>query len=128
MKVLLDTHTFLWLESEPAQLSSTARQILANAQNVVLLSYVSLWEIQIKTALGKLQAELPFLERVALAQTKAHLTLLPITIDHLAALGSLPIHHRDPFDRLLIAQAIVENIPLISKDERVGAYPITVIW
>lgn len=128
MKFLLDTHTFMWIEEKNPALSPRVQKFVDDRQNDLFLSYVSIWEIQIKLSIGKLDSKSPLNERVILAQTTTQLQLLPIKLEHIYMLNELPMHHRDPFDRLLIAQSIYEGIPLISKDEKFGAYDLQLVW
>jgi len=128
MKFLLDTHTFIWWDSEPAKLSAQVLTLCQNPANTLLLSVVSAWEIQIKLQLGKLSLKLP-LEVVIEGQRQANqIEILPVTLPHVLALHDLPIPHKDPFDRLLIAQARVEGATLLSCDPIFAEYPITVLW
>lgn len=127
MKALLDTHTFLWAIAEEAKLSRRAQQIYTG-HNDLWLSVVSLWEILIKVQAGKLplpEPSGPYLVR-KLAQNR--IEVLPITLDHVLKMESLPLHHRDPFDRLLIAQSIKEKWPIITADPWFARYPVEVIW
>ncbi len=103
MKLLLDTHTFIWWDSEPSKLSKKALELLIDKDNIRLLSVVSLWEIQIKHQLGKLTLNKALGEIIAI-QKKNYIEILPIDVSHVLALDGLPIRHKDPFDRLLIAQ------------------------
>ncbi len=128
MKYLLDTHAFIWLDVASAKLSPKVRSLIANQENILFLSLVSVWEIQIKHQLGKLQLRLPLEEIIEEQQQANQIEILPITLSHILELGNLPDHHRDPFDRLLIAQSKVENIPLISRDSEIAKYPIEVFW
>ncbi len=128
MRVLLDTHTFLWIEENHPSLSTRVFELIRDRTHDIFLSHVSIWEIQIKLSVGKLSTKLPLNERVALAQSTNGLGLLPIEPDHIYTLNDLPFHHRDPFDRLLIAQAIHEGLPTLSKDEKFQAYPIQLVW
>lgn len=126
MKVLLDSHIFLWWSSEPDRLSPTVRALL-EGDDTILLSLASVWEMQIKIQLGKLTV-MPELEKLLDDQQVANgLELLPITVEHILALGTLPPHHRDPFDRLLIAQAINEEAVLVSADPLLRQYPVQII-
>lgn len=109
MKLLLDTHTFIWWDSEPARLSPRALALLTERQNTLLLSVISIWEIQIKLQLGKLRLAVPLKEIVESQQQTNNVQILPLTLEHVLALENLPAHHKDPFDRLLVAQAIVEK-------------------
>ena len=121
MKLLLDTHALLWWLSDDIQLGRTTRNRIANPANEILVSIVSLWEIQVKTRIGKLTADMR--EILGQIETQAF-ELLPIRPAHLLRLGALPTHHRDPFDHLLIAQAIVEHAILVSEDRRIPHYPV----
>ena len=128
MKVLLDTHTFLWWNTEDPRLSTRAREMISNGENEVFLSVASAWEISIKTAKGKLiLPELPLsyiLSRMALYRFQP----LQVQISHAVQTYDLPRHHDDPFDRLLVAQSQVESIPLISSDAEIRKYELEVIW
>ncbi len=127
MKALLDTHTFLWAIAEEAKLSRRARQIYTGSTDL-WLSVASVWEILIKVQAGKL----PFPEPAGSYLTKKlandRIEVLPITLDHVLRTESLPMHHRDPFDRLLIAQSIEEGWPIITADPWFARYPVEVIW
>jgi len=128
MKLLLDTHTFLWWNTEDPQLSARARELIADGQNEIFLSAASVWEISIKTAKGKLVLpEVPahyILSRMGLYRFQP----LPVQISHAVRVYDLPRHHDDPFDRLLAAQSQVESIPLISADAEIRKYEVEVIW
>jgi PIN domain nuclease of toxin-antitoxin system len=127
MKLLLDTHTFIFWDSQPSKLSPRALELLTNKDNVRLLSIVSLWEIQIKHQLGKLTLN-KTLEEIIIIQQSNYIEILPITVVHILALDSLPMYHKDPFDRLLISQANTENAVLISCDSVFSNYPVKVEW
>jgi PIN domain nuclease of toxin-antitoxin system len=128
MRLLLDTHTFLWFILNDPLLSGTARTLIADPLNDIEISPASYWEIAIKINLGKYALSEPlkdFVEReVALNQFH----ILAIEPRHVAPLTTLPLHHRDPFDRLIIAQAMVERIPIISADAAFDDYPVTRLW
>ena len=128
MKLLLDTHTFLWWDSEPTRLSSKALALCQDRANTVLLSVVSVWEMQIKSQLGKLKLSLPLAEVVETQRQTNNVEVMSITLAHVLALENLPTPHKDPFDRLLIAQAIVEGATLISNDPAFVQYAVTVLW
>jgi PIN domain nuclease of toxin-antitoxin system len=128
VKLLLDTHTFIWWDSNPAQLSPGALALCSDPANELVVSVTSLWEIQIKRQLGKLDLRLPLAEIVAHQQKTNGVAILPILQAHVLALDELPLHHRDPFDRLLIAQAKVERAGLVSVDPAFKAYPVEVLW
>jgi PIN domain nuclease of toxin-antitoxin system len=126
MTILLDTHTLLWfLESNP-QLPITTRTRIETTP-IVFTSIVSLWEIAIKSNIGKLALSIPFnhLETELITQG---ITQLPITFSDLTTYHSLPLYHRDPFDRIIIAQAINHSLPFISRDTEFAPYPIQQIW
>ena len=123
MRLLLDTHIFLWWDSAPDRLPPRARVLCEDPENELLLSVASVWEMQIKRQLGKLSLQLSLAEMVASQQRVNRLTLLPIQVEHVLALEALPAHHKDPFDRLLLAQAKIEDAVLLTSDavfERYG--------
>ena len=113
MKILLDTHIFLWWDNAPGQLSEQIKTICEDPANTLVLSVVSVWEMQIKQQLGKLTLRLPLSELIEDQQKTNGIEILSIHLAHVLALQTLPPHHKDPFDRLLIAQANAENISLI---------------
>jgi PIN domain nuclease of toxin-antitoxin system len=127
MKLLLDTHVFIWWADEPEKLSSAALAALQDETNLLILSVVSIWEIQIKTQLGKLKLSLTLKELVESQQSANDLQILPITLAHVLALDVLPFHHKDPFDRLLAAQSIEEDATFVSADSKLSAYPIKLL-
>ncbi len=128
MRLLLDTHAFLWFIMGSANLSLNARILIENPANERLLSVASLWEIAIKTSLGKLILSATFDELIP-AQLKLNgIELLNINVDHISTLSTLAFHHRDPFDRLIISQAIVEKLPVISLDGAFDTYGVTRHW
>jgi PIN domain nuclease of toxin-antitoxin system len=127
MKLLFDTHAFIWWVSSSAKLSPHALALCHDQTNSLLLSVVSAWEIQIKNQLGKLQLNMP-LPHIIANQQHNRLEILSVNLDHVLALDTLPMHHKDPFDRLLIAQANVENAILISHDAIFAQYPVNVRW
>ncbi len=128
MKVLLDTHTFIWWDSEPAKLLPKTLMLCQNRANRVLLSVASVWEMQIKLQLGKMKLNLPLAEVIENQQRTNNIEILPVSLKHVLALESLPTHHKDPFDRLLIAQANVEGAVLVSRDSVFASYPVKVVW
>jgi PIN domain nuclease of toxin-antitoxin system len=128
LRVLLDTHSLLWLVTDDPRLSDTARNTFLDSDNELLCSAVVGFEIAVKHSLGKLElAEAPrtFIENRIRNNA---LTPFPITIEHAVRVADLPYHHRDPFDRLLIAQALEEDVPLLSADEILSAYDIRRLW
>lgn len=128
MKVLLDTHALLWWLTDAPALSADAREVIGKRETVVLVSTASIWEVAIKAGLGRL--ELPDdLEAFFTAQLSQNdFQVLPVHLRHAAAVRHLGDHHRDPFDRLLVAQARSEDAPLVSRDRWLQAYDIEVIW
>ena len=128
MKLLLDTHAFLWFIMGSINLSANARVLIEDPSNESLLSVASLWEMAIKVSLGKLTLSAPFAELIPPQLNANGIGLLNIRIDHLSLLTTLPFHHRDPFDRLLIAQAITDNIPVVSIDAAFDNYGLTRLW
>jgi PIN domain nuclease of toxin-antitoxin system len=128
MKLLLDTHAFLWFVMGSANLSSKARTFIEDPANENLLSVASLWEMAIKVSLGKLILSVPFNDLIPQQLNANGIGLLNIGIDHVSLLTTLPFHHRDPFDRLLIVQAISEEMPVVSIDAAFDNYGITRLW
>ncbi len=127
MRYLIDTHTFLWFIENSPQLSAGAKNLLESDVDV-LLSVASLWEIAIKVSIGKLSLPDAY-ERFTPQQIAANdIEVLPIKVEHLSVVAALPFHHRDPFDRLIIAQAMVEKIEIISVDGKFDAYPVKRWW
>ncbi|MBF2007000.1 MAG: type II toxin-antitoxin system VapC family toxin [Chlorogloeopsis fritschii C42_A2020_084] len=128
MKLLLDTHVLIWCTGNPEKLSEKVTNLLTDTNNYWLVSIASIWEMQIKLQIKKLNLALPLSELIESLRQTNDLQILPIKLNHIYTLQDLPNHHRDPFDRILVAQAIVENIPLVSKDEIFDAYPIKKFW
>lgn len=128
MKLLLDTHTFLWFINDSPKLSTTARVLIEDAFNEPLVSVASLWEMAIKLSIGKLDLKKPFETFVPDQLELNGFDQLAIDFHHIAAVAGLPFHHRDPFDRLLVAQALAEGIPLVSADELLDAYGVVRLW
>ncbi|MBW4544563.1 MAG: type II toxin-antitoxin system VapC family toxin [Symplocastrum torsivum CPER-KK1] len=128
MKLLLDTHTFIWWDSEPTKLSQKTLELCQDQANTLLLSVASIWEMQIKLQLGKLKLNLPWAQVIESQQQTNYIEVLPITLTDVLALENLPTHHKDPFDRLLIAQANVEDAVLISRDPIFAQYPVKLAW
>jgi PIN domain nuclease of toxin-antitoxin system len=128
MTLLLDTHSFLWFWWDDPQLSETAKQAICDATNRKLVSTASCWEIAIKVSLKKLDLGTPYRGFIHQHMVRNNFELLPITHEHLAWLVDLPFHHRDPFDRMLVAQSLYEQIPIVSVDPQLNAYGVTRIW
>jgi PIN domain nuclease of toxin-antitoxin system len=124
VKLLLDTHAALWWLADDARIGDGVTRSLSDDTNQVLISAVVVWEVAIKRSLGKLDAP------AGLAPTllDAGAQPLPVTIDHAAGVERLPWHHRDPFDRLLIAQALTEDAAIVSHDEQFSEYGVTIVW
>lgn len=128
MKVILDTHVFLWWIVDDPRLSPRARQVLSQPKNELLLSAASGWEMAIKVGLGKLKIPAP-IDRFIIDQLNINgISVLPIDLRHALHVAALPKLHRDPFDRLLIAQAQLERIPIVSGDSQIRQYDVEVIW
>lgn len=130
MRILLDTHTFLWLIAGDTNLSTTAREAIEAPNNDSLLSAASLWEMAIKVSLGKLTLnfEEPFAEAIGGQLRENGVTLLPIDVTHIGQVAVMPFHHRDPFDRLIVAQALVEKVPIVGRDQSFDNYGVQRIW
>lgn len=128
MKLLLDTHTFLWMTSDPSKLTPIARAALADPANERFFSDASIWEIAIKIQLGKLQFPVPFDQTIYQGLQRAKCSILPITTRHVAAVWNLPSHHRDPFDRLLVVQSSLETLTLVTYDTLLRPYNIPILW
>jgi PIN domain nuclease of toxin-antitoxin system len=129
MRLLLDTHVFIWWNSDYSKLSSKARNLIEDENNELILSVVSVWEMQIKLQLGKLPVMPASLDIIiSRQQSENALAILPVQLEHVFAIDDLPLLHRDPFDRMLVAQAKAENLPLVTHDAMISQYPITIIW
>jgi PIN domain nuclease of toxin-antitoxin system len=128
MKLLLDTHTFLWFIMGSSRLIKKACELIEDVNNERLLSIASLWEMAIKISLGKLTLVEPFEVLIPRQLKLNRIELLNIKIEHIATVAVLPFYHRDPFDRLLIAQFMVGRLPLLSADESMDNYPMKRIW
>ena len=123
MELLLDTHALIWILSDDPQLAAEARDAIVDPETFVAVSPASAWEIEIKRALGKLDAPNDLVQQVA----DARFVPLSITLEHAVAAGGLPPHHRDPFDRMLIAQAQLEGLTIVTRDPRFQPYAVTTI-
>ena len=128
MRLLLDTQSLTWYVDQDHLLSPTAHVAITDPQGDLLLSAASIWEIAIKVSIGKLTLSLPFKPWINKAISDLGLSILPITVDYADAQTGLPRHHGDPFDRLLIAQSLVEGISIVSIDAQFDAYGVTRIW
>lgn len=127
MKLLLDTHTFLWFIEGDPNLSDTARSLIEDEGNQRFLSSASLWEMSIKVSISKLALQMSFTDLVTQQVYGNAIEVLEVRPEHLDVLAKMPFHHKDPFDRLIIAQSIVESIAVISKDSEFGKYPVTLL-
>lgn len=128
MRLLLDTHTLLWFFMGNSKLSANVKYLIEDPQNLKLISIVSVWEMTIKQSQNRLTLGKNAASYIQEKLNWVDFELLQISLNHLKGLSSLPFHHKDPFDRLLIAQAMQENVAILSKDMAFGAYPVEIIW
>lgn len=128
MKLLLDTHTFIWFVTDDPKLSSIAKRLIEDEHNEKSFSIASIWEMAIKHSIGKLNFDLPLCRFLEQQMSLNSMTSLNIELKHLDVIATLPLHHRDPFDRLLIAQAMVEGLPIVGVDAAFDAYEIQRLW
>jgi PIN domain nuclease of toxin-antitoxin system len=128
MNILLDTHAFLWFVEDSPRLSEPARVMIESSDSQPFISMASLWEIAIKISLGKLQLKQPYEIFIPEQLTGNGIGVLNLSLEHTAAVATLPFHHRDPFDRLIVVQAIVEGMPLVSADPAFDLYSVKRIW
>ena len=128
MKAMLDTHCFLWAIANDPRLSRTARRIIKDPNSDLYLSAASAWEIAIKTRLGRLRFSEDVQRFIPAQMARNRITELPVLIRHSLAVADLPLHHRDPFDRLLVAQARIEDLTLLSADPAMRLYDVRVVW
>jgi len=127
MKILLDTHTFLWFLGGNIELSKQARTLIENPKHEIYISIASFWEIAIKYSLGKLTLDVPFAElKTEVIKNSFH--ILPVTFEDTMQLITLPFHHRDPFDRIIISQAKANNLTLVSRDNNLSLYNVSLLW
>ncbi|MGO9453083.1 MAG: type II toxin-antitoxin system VapC family toxin [Candidatus Binataceae bacterium] len=128
MRALLDTHTFLWWIADDARLSGTAREVIASPDNEIIISAASAWEIAIKARNRRLTLPADADAFISDQVASNAFEVLPVTMRHALRVYSLPDHHRDPFDRLLVAQAQIENVPLLTADTELARYAIHIVW
>lgn len=128
MNYLIDTQVFIWLNADPGRLTSRFMQLSQSGQNHFYLSMASVWEMQIKQQLGKLTLPTSVYKLVQQNQKMSDMELMPIELTHIDRLNQLPDTHKDPFDRLIIAQALCQSMPVISADQVFQHYPIQVVW
>ena len=128
MKLLLDTHTFLWFIGGNTNLSNTARNAIEDTSNQRFISIATLWEISIKVSIRKLKIGIAFTELVEQEVYGNAIEILEISSEHLDELVKLPFHHKDPFDRIIIAQSQVEKIPILTSDSKIKQYSVDIVW
>jgi PIN domain nuclease of toxin-antitoxin system len=128
MRLLLDSHSLIWAVEDPSRLSPAAKKVLQDPANELVLSAATVREISIKVGVGKLTLSSSFRDWMNRAIADLGLTLLPVTVEYADAQAALPWHHRDPFDRLIIAQARIEAMPIVSSDAKFDAYGISRVW
>lgn len=127
MRYLTDTHTLVWWDFTPERLSAPVLQLFEEGGADIFISVVNAWEIQIKRQLGKIDVK-DSLEALLERQRENGFSVLPVEMRHVIALSKLDSHHRDPFDRLLIAQALADDMVLLTKDDKIGKYGVSVLW
>ena len=128
MRVLLDTQTFLWFFDDSPRLTTRAKHLLEDASTDAVISIASLWEIAIKMSVGKLTINYAFEDLITTQLSQNAIVLLNVSAHHLSGVLGLPFHHRDPFDRMLVAQAMVEGVPILSADAIFDAYGVSRLW
>jgi PIN domain nuclease of toxin-antitoxin system len=128
MDILLDTHALLWNMAGDSQLTSVARNAIADGNNRVFVSVANLWEMSTKAAQGRLVLPGGNLDYLLEYIRTWHMEVLPVTLEHIRAASALPFHHGDPFDRMLVAQANVERMMLVSKDKEIRLYEVDILW
>lgn len=128
MRALLDTHAFLWWITDDSRLSGRAREVISDGRNELFFSAASGWEITIKASLGRLEIPEDLERFVAEQLSRNAIQTLPIHLSHALRTSALPGHHRDPFDRILVSQALLEKMPLLSADPQIARYPVEVVW
>ena len=127
-RFLLDTHTFLWWVEDSPNLSETARGVIRARENEIFLSLASVWELAIKVSLEKLVLAVSFEKFLTENLTSNNFHLFPVDLSHVVSVSTLPFHHRDPFDRLLVVQALKDNLPIVSADGMLDLYGIVRLW
>lgn len=128
MNLLLDTHAFLWFIDGSARLSQRARELIEDQGNAKLVSVASLWEMGLKMSLGRLELAQPFGDLIPRQMELNGFGLLPVRISHIARIISLPFHHRDPFDRMIVAQCVAEGLSVVSLDSVFDKYSVQRLW
>ncbi|WP_017293828.1 type II toxin-antitoxin system VapC family toxin [Geminocystis herdmanii] len=128
MKILLDTHAFILWTLSPEKLSINGLNLIENTDNILYLSIASIWEMQIKISINKLYFDNPLAEIITNQRNINNIEILTIELEHIWQLNNIPLHHRDPFDRMLIAQAVTKKIPILSIDSIFNQYSVNIIW
>lgn len=128
MRVILDTHAFLWWITDDSRLPASAREVIAGAGNDLFLSAASGWEIAIKARLGRLEVAGDLTRLIPEHMTRNAIQSLPVSMSHALSVQDLPDIHRDPFDRILVAQGLLEQMPILTQDENIAKYEVQVIW
>ena len=128
MNLLVDTHVLIWMSSQPNRLSEHSVEVLENEANTVSASLLSFWEIAIKISIGKLDLKPNWIQLLQTFMRNNSVSSLPLRLEHCATLAALPFHHRDPFDRMLVAQAKSESLSLVSQDVVLSRYDVDVVW
>ena len=128
MRILVDTHSLIWAMDDPTKLSGLATTAIQDPVNDLSISAATVWELAIKVGQGKITLSLPYRQWMDRAVADLELTILPVTVEYAERQSLLPPHHKDPFDRLMIAQALVEGIPMVSADVAFDPYGVTRIW
>ena len=128
MNILLDTHVFLWLNFKPYKCSQAARALCEDPKNTIFLSIASIWEMQIKYQIGRLSLNISLQHLIESNQSAYHMQLLSIRKSHIFALQDLPAFHNDPFDRIIVSQAIQESFLLVTADKTMRKYAVNIFW
>jgi len=128
VRILVDTHAFLWEIWDDPKSSRKAREIMRSDKHELVLSLASIWEIAIKIQIGKMRSAGSSVSYFYDVAKEYGMEILPIRYEHILALERLPLHHKEPFDRLILAQAVAESLPLLSDDSKFPAYPVKLIW
>lgn len=128
MKILIDTHVFIWYIQNSDRLPNSVATLINDGSNEILFSIASIWEMAIKQSTGKLNLGVPYIGFIEKQMRFNNMKLLPISLNHIELVTTLPFHHRDPFDRILIAQSITEDIILLSADSVFSLYPVQRVW
>jgi PIN domain nuclease of toxin-antitoxin system len=128
MKLLLDAHAFIWWDDNPQRLGSAAQAACFDVNNALFVSAATLWELQVKTMIGKLTLRRALKQMVSDQEQRNGLQILPVTAEHVYQLSGLPSYHKDPFDRLLVAQAQIEGCHLVTQDREISRYPVQIVW